>query len=211
MDETAGTTPGDADPTGMTDEQKRRDQLLAAPGAVESDADPRIEVSEHNGNTRIDIAPDASVRPGDPTKDPDDDGSLEGPDVETSTGEGDGTRSPAAWVRTARFRLTRPALRPATPANCRRSSLKRTKPRRPEPAARHPECTAFRRLHGFSARLRRALGAMSCARGPRPLLPRFMSPPTLAPATPHIAAAGPRLAAQAHPSAPRNAVVASTR
>jgi hypothetical protein len=94
MDETAGTTPGDADPTGMTDEQKRRDQLLAAPGAVESDADPRIEVSEHNGNTRIDIAPDASVRPGDPTKDPDDDGSLEGPDVETSTGEGDGTPKP---------------------------------------------------------------------------------------------------------------------
>ena len=56
MDE---TTSHDNDPTGMTDEEKRRDQLLAAPGAVESDADPRIEVSEHNGNTRIDIAPDA--------------------------------------------------------------------------------------------------------------------------------------------------------
>jgi len=86
MDETTSN-----DPTGMTDEEKRRDQLLAAPGAVESDADPRIEVSEHNGNTRIDIAPDASVRPGDPTKDPDDDGSLEGPDVETSTSDGSGT------------------------------------------------------------------------------------------------------------------------
>ncbi|MET0781789.1 MAG: hypothetical protein ABWZ16_09735 [Microbacterium sp.] len=85
MDE---TTANDNDPTEMTDEDKRRDQLLAAPGAVESDADPRIEVSEHNGNTRIDIAPDASVRPGDPTKDPDEDGSLEGPDVERSTGGG---------------------------------------------------------------------------------------------------------------------------
>jgi hypothetical protein len=86
MDETARN---DNDPTGMTDEEKRRDQLLAAPGAVESDADPRIEVSEHNGNTRIDIAPDAAVRPGDPYADPEaDDGSLEGPDVETSTGDG---------------------------------------------------------------------------------------------------------------------------
>jgi len=50
----------------MTDEEKRRDQLLAAPGAVESDAAPRIEVSEHDGVTRIDIAPDADVRPGNP-------------------------------------------------------------------------------------------------------------------------------------------------
>jgi hypothetical protein len=92
MDE---TTSHDNDPTEMTDEEKRRDQLLAAPGAVESDAAPRIEVSEHNGNTRIDIAADATVRPGDPTKDPDDDGSLEGPDVETSTsGNGDGTLKP---------------------------------------------------------------------------------------------------------------------
>ena len=104
MDE---TTSHDNDPTGMTDEEKRRDQLLAAPGAVESDADPRIEVSEHNGNTRIDIAPDASVRPGDPTKDPDDDGSLEGPDVETSSGRrntqarrtGSGRHDPGRSVR----------------------------------------------------------------------------------------------------------------
>ncbi|WP_141929930.1 hypothetical protein [Microbacterium sp. SLBN-146] len=50
----------------MTADEKRRDQLLAAPGAVESDADPRIEVSEHDGVTRIDIAADAPVRPGNP-------------------------------------------------------------------------------------------------------------------------------------------------
>ncbi|BDV29603.1 hypothetical protein [Microbacterium terricola] len=64
------------DPTGpeqMTPEEKRRDQLLAAPGAVESDADPRIEVSEHDGVTRIDIAPDAEVRPGNPYAEPQDD------------------------------------------------------------------------------------------------------------------------------------------
>lgn len=50
----------------MTDEEKRRDQLLAAPDAVEADAAPRIEISEHDGITRIDIAPDAPVRPGNP-------------------------------------------------------------------------------------------------------------------------------------------------
>lgn len=44
--------------------QKRHDQLTAAPDATEADAAPRIEVSEHDGNTRIDIAPDAAVRPG---------------------------------------------------------------------------------------------------------------------------------------------------
>ena len=49
---------------GMTDEQKRRDQLLRAPNAVEEDAAPRIEVSRHGNVTRIDIAPDAAVRPG---------------------------------------------------------------------------------------------------------------------------------------------------
>lgn len=52
---------GDVD---MTSEEKRRDQLLAAPEAVESDAAPRIEVSKHDGNTRIDIADTAAVRPG---------------------------------------------------------------------------------------------------------------------------------------------------
>lgn len=49
---------------GMTDEQKRHDQLTAAPDATEADAAPRIEVSEHDGNARIDVAPDAPVRPG---------------------------------------------------------------------------------------------------------------------------------------------------
>jgi hypothetical protein len=105
MDETAENLRDDAGSAEMTPEQKRRDQLLAAPGAVESDADPRIEVSEHNGNTRIDIAPDAAVRPGNPYEQPgetstaeDDDGSLEGPDVETSTADdapkGDATAKP---------------------------------------------------------------------------------------------------------------------
>ena len=42
----------------------RHDQLTTAPDATEADAAPRIEVSEHDGNTRIDIAPDAAVRPG---------------------------------------------------------------------------------------------------------------------------------------------------
>jgi hypothetical protein len=74
-------------PTDMTPDEKRRDQLLSAPGAVESDADPRIEVSEHDGNTRIDIAEGAAVRPGNPFEELDDDGSLEGPDVETSTAD----------------------------------------------------------------------------------------------------------------------------
>jgi len=48
----------------MTDEEKRHDQRTAAPDATEADAAPRIEVSEHDGITRIDIAPDAPVRPG---------------------------------------------------------------------------------------------------------------------------------------------------
>jgi hypothetical protein len=97
MDE---TTPNDTGASDMTPEQKRRDQLLAAPGAVESDADPRIEVTEHDGVTRIDIAPDAAVRPGNPYEQPgesaasrgssaaDDGSALEGPDVETSTADG---------------------------------------------------------------------------------------------------------------------------
>jgi hypothetical protein len=48
----------------MTPEEKRRDQLLRAEGSTEADAAPRIEVSEHDGITRIDIAEDAVVRPG---------------------------------------------------------------------------------------------------------------------------------------------------
>ena len=98
MDETTD----DNSPADMTDEEKRRDQLLAAPGSVESDADPRIEVTEHDGVKRIDIAPDAAVRPGNPYAEPGDpadaDGSLEGPDIETPTGDGsstsDGTPKP---------------------------------------------------------------------------------------------------------------------
>ncbi|MCR2783584.1 MULTISPECIES: hypothetical protein [unclassified Microbacterium] len=53
----------------MTDEEKRRDQLLAAPDAVESDADPRIDVTHRDGVTRIDIRDDAPVRPGGPVLD----------------------------------------------------------------------------------------------------------------------------------------------
>lgn len=48
----------------MTSEEKRRDQLLRAAGSTEADAAPRIEVTKHDGVTRIDIAPDAVVRPG---------------------------------------------------------------------------------------------------------------------------------------------------
>jgi len=56
--------------TDMTDEEKRRDQLLAAPNAVEEDAAPRIDVTEHDGITRIDIRDDAPVRPGNPQENP---------------------------------------------------------------------------------------------------------------------------------------------
>ena len=59
----------------MTSEEKRHDQLTAAPDATEADAAPRIDVSEHDGNTRIDIRPDAAVRPG------------PGPGVETDDAE----------------------------------------------------------------------------------------------------------------------------
>lgn len=55
----------------MTDEEKRRDQLLAAPDAVESDADPRIDVTHRDGVTRIDVREDAAVRPGGPMLDED--------------------------------------------------------------------------------------------------------------------------------------------
>jgi hypothetical protein len=65
-----GTGATGADETGMTDEEKRRDQLLSAPDAVESDADPRIDVTHRDGVTRIDIRDDAAVRPGNPEEDP---------------------------------------------------------------------------------------------------------------------------------------------
>lgn len=48
----------------MTPEEKRHDQLTSAPAATEADASPRIDVTEHDGATRIDIAEDAEVRPG---------------------------------------------------------------------------------------------------------------------------------------------------
>ena len=53
----------------MTDAEKRHDQLTTAPKAVESDAAPRIEVTDHDGVTRIDIADTAAVRPGIDPKD----------------------------------------------------------------------------------------------------------------------------------------------
>ncbi len=55
---------GTAGADDMTPDEKRRDQLLRAAGSTEADAAPRIEVSEHDGVTRIDIADDAAVRPG---------------------------------------------------------------------------------------------------------------------------------------------------
>jgi hypothetical protein len=61
------TTPAADDPTGMTDDEKRRDQLLRLSGSTEEDAAPRITVEETDeGVTRIDIAETAAVRPGDP-------------------------------------------------------------------------------------------------------------------------------------------------
>ncbi|MGV9769115.1 hypothetical protein ACWDR7_06470 [Microbacterium sp. NPDC003461] len=58
-----------ADETGMTEDEKRRDQLLAAPDAVEEDAAARIDVTERDGVTRIDVRDDAAVRPGGPDDD----------------------------------------------------------------------------------------------------------------------------------------------
>lgn len=48
----------------LTDEEARREELLRAGGSTEADAAPRIETSEHDGVTRIDIADSAAVRPG---------------------------------------------------------------------------------------------------------------------------------------------------
>lgn len=50
----------------MTPEEKRHDQLTSAPAATEDDAAPRIDVTEHDGITRIDVRDDAEVRPGGP-------------------------------------------------------------------------------------------------------------------------------------------------
>lgn len=48
----------------MTSAEKRHDQLTTAPDATEADAEPRIEVTHHDGVTRLDVARDADVRPG---------------------------------------------------------------------------------------------------------------------------------------------------
>jgi hypothetical protein len=48
----------------MSNEQKREDQLTTAPEATEADAAPRVEVTKHDGVTRVDVAEDAAVRPG---------------------------------------------------------------------------------------------------------------------------------------------------
>lgn len=51
--------------TGMTDDEKRHDQLTTAPKATEADAAPRIHVTDRPGGAkRIDIADTAAVRPG---------------------------------------------------------------------------------------------------------------------------------------------------
>ncbi|MCS3842579.1 multidrug transporter [Microbacterium sp. AK031] len=47
----------------MSREEKRHDQMTAAPDATEADAAPRV-VTEHDGVTRVDIAEEAAVRPG---------------------------------------------------------------------------------------------------------------------------------------------------
>jgi hypothetical protein len=50
----------------MTDAEKRRDQLLAAPGSTEEDAEARIDVTTSDGVTRIDLRDEDAVRPGRP-------------------------------------------------------------------------------------------------------------------------------------------------
>ncbi|MEV7694123.1 hypothetical protein AB0N73_12445 [Microbacterium sp. NPDC089189] len=73
------------DVMGMTDEEKRHDQLTTAPNATEADAAPRIVVSDHDGVTRIDIAEDAAVRPGEPDRE-----GAEGTADVAAHGAGDG-------------------------------------------------------------------------------------------------------------------------
>jgi hypothetical protein len=48
----------------MSADDKRHDQLTSAPKSTEHDAEPRIDVSTHDGATRIDIRADAEFRPG---------------------------------------------------------------------------------------------------------------------------------------------------
>lgn len=54
----------------QTDDEKRTDQLTSAPDATEADAAPRIDVTHHDGVTRVDIREDAAVRPGPGQGDP---------------------------------------------------------------------------------------------------------------------------------------------
>lgn len=70
-DETRDAESFDQDPSF---EENRHDQLTSAPDATEEDAAPRIDVSEHDGNTRVDIRDDAEVRPGPGPGMPDADG-----------------------------------------------------------------------------------------------------------------------------------------
>lgn len=51
-------------------DENRHDQLTSAPKATEEDAAPRIDVSHHDGVTRIDVRDDAAVRPGPGQGDP---------------------------------------------------------------------------------------------------------------------------------------------
>jgi hypothetical protein len=60
-------------------EQQRAEQLTRAPRATEDDASPRIDVSEHDGVTRIDVRDDAAVRPGPGDGDPDAEPDAESP------------------------------------------------------------------------------------------------------------------------------------
>jgi hypothetical protein len=54
----------------MDADEKRHDQLTTAPQADESDAAPRIDVTEKaDGVTRIDVRDDAKYRPGDASDD----------------------------------------------------------------------------------------------------------------------------------------------
>lgn len=54
----------------MSENDDRHDQLTSAPKSTEADAAPRIDVSEHDGTTRIDVRDDAAVRPGPGPGDP---------------------------------------------------------------------------------------------------------------------------------------------
>jgi hypothetical protein len=47
----------------MSADDKRHDQLTTAPKSTEHDAERRIDVSKHDGATRIDIRDDAEFRP----------------------------------------------------------------------------------------------------------------------------------------------------